>query len=271
MYALAVVIIALFLTGVVFVVAALIMGNLRFLMATGLVVWLLFKLSPAHAETLELALVSDGSVPVELMQDAVNDAQTIYAQLGVTLVVVSTEVKDNVPTHTNPDALLHDFRAEVSTGSNRADATVLFTTRTLNVGSRLYAGVATTGPACSAWQVAIVSASPAGGPVVYTLAHELGHALGLEHDDGPGYVMSPDERGTGTFSAQSIAQFNGQFRECLADTKPSTLNSPSPSVASVGEAPVPAGTHGGGGAMSLGQIVFLAFLIALLRGFAWRR
>jgi hypothetical protein len=225
----------------------------EFLVVTCLVV---LAVACSRADTITVALVSDGTVPVESMRDAAEQVDRIYSQLGTHVVVTSAEVYSNVPTHTNPNALLQDFRTQVSAGTQQPTATILFTARTLNVGGGLYAGIATTGPACTAWQVAVISTQEAGGPVANTLAHELGHTLGLEHDDGPGYVMGPDERGGDTFSPQSIAQYKGQFRDCLADP-----------VVAQAQAPVakstPVASKGGGGEMGETFIMFLAIAAAV--------
>jgi hypothetical protein len=223
----------------------------------------LLAISCSHAATFEVSVIVENDADRTAANDAITYAAQLYrSQLGLDLVATVVDV-NTVAGHTHAQALLDALEEyRVSHDAHRAtDATVLFTRRTLTMGATEYAGLATTGPACSAAASALVELRGDGfdGQI---LAHELLHTLGIVHDAAPGYLMSKNfsRVGSDTINPDDVLTVKATPLDCMVSALtpqavPSSVGSPSNS--------------GGGGALDwisaciLGALALLAIFSKL--------
>lgn len=182
--------------------------------------------SKADAAVAELAVIVDSaSIDRATVDRTIVEASTVLAPAGITLRVVSYEVF-NPATHANPYALLDALKQHrVSQNPRIGDIYVLFTERTLAVGGQRFAGMATMGPACMAAASALVQLRYDGTDST-TLAHEVAHTFGAEHDATPGWLMSEGFAGSNTMSPDTLGVLRGAYLDCMTDPPAATRSEP---------------------------------------------
>lgn len=199
----------------------------------------------AHADAVRIAIIADANVNRSTADGLVAGASRIWAQAGVDIEVVSYDTA-NVPAGTNPAALLDDVKLYP-----RPEGVTLvwLTLRPFEFADHTYYGYSTVGPACSQFATALVHLEFDGTDDI-TLAHELGHSLGLEHDQTYGWLMSEGTTGSRTLSPESLAKLPA-LMACH--------------VAKPVQAATEARTNGGGGCLSLGWLLVFALLLVLAK------
>lgn len=172
------------------------------------------KSTPARAPQMGIAiLLGSDDIPCAEATDIVSDAARIYAsQTDISLRVVSCSA-GNPSTDESAEYLLSaliNYRA-----SNPADVVVLFTTRDIFSGDAHFRGYSTRGPACNGNASSIVRVLRDGYDG-RTLAHELAHTLGVEHDMVSGYLMYPTTLGeSDTMSPDTLGVIRGDILDCM--------------------------------------------------------
>lgn len=187
--------------------------------------------------------------------DLIREAEAIYHRNGLPIKFSVDSFEVIRPSaHSNPWHVLDDVIEQRISPTRKADVYVLLTKRTLSVGSSIYAGVATNGPACAISASAVVSLWGAGDAV--TLAHELAHTFGVEHDAPGGYLMSAKTNAmSDVMSADTIGVIKGAYLDCMQEPA----------------ATVPVGTNastaptGGGGSLQLWFLLVLIGFAVLFR------
>ena len=170
----------------------------------------------------------------EEILDAINVTASVWAftpfDVPTRLILTSLTVVDadedpfdlpEVDGETDAYALLDALKAHVPQPS---DATVLFTGRNLEGPEGRVVGLASVDATCTPRAHGLVQLRDGDG---MTLAHELGHNLGAEHDDEPvaascdpeAFIMAPSSSGATEYSSCSVEQFEDHlaFVDCLDD------------------------------------------------------
>jgi hypothetical protein len=211
----------------------------------------------AHSETTMKIGVFVDSVDIskEHAYDLIREAESIYHRNGLSINFSLDSFEVVKPSaHSNPWHVLDDVVEQRISPTRTADVYILLTKRTLSVGSSIYAGVATKGPACSVSASAVVSLWGAGDAV--TLAHELAHTLGVEHDQPSGYLMSVKSNVmSDVMSPDTIGVIKGAYLDCMQEPAATVPTGTTHSTASVG----------GGGSLQLWFLLAMACLVVLFR------
>lgn len=181
-----------------------------------------------------LAIVADSSVNAwfggddatlnELIEQG-RIAAELIRPTGVVLDHVMTELHNAPPSTRHPIGVLSEIELR------RADITVLVTGGPLFIGTQAYRGYALPYSVCESKGRAIVSIQ-GDGYDAETLAHEIGHVLGMPHDgtspcagESPeAYIMSSRVVGNTAFSQCSIDQMKMllSLPGCLVSSAPVT-------------------------------------------------
>jgi hypothetical protein len=231
--------------------------------ATWVVLWLVVGVSallPTKADSAQTTakigiFVDSPDITEAYARQLVSEASIIFEQAGVRLEMDSYRlIKPSL--HSNPAYVLDDVIEERAAlrDSTEADVHVLLTKRALYIGSSLYAGYATKGPACTIHQSAVVSLIADERPASI-LAHEVAHTFGVEHDTTAGWLMSAPTRATDQMSPDTLGVIRGSLLDCMVD-KPSTV------PAAYAQEPA---QGGGGGSFQLWFVLALAAFVVMLR------
>lgn len=194
------------------------------------------------------------------VNEIIGNAHAVYRdQLGIDLQMTSLNIGVDTPADTQPVFLLDNLRAYDHHG---AYALVLFTARNMKIGQQSIAGYSTNGPMCSAQETSIVHI---GHDWLdnEVLEHELGHALGLPHDNTGVCAAAP-------FSGYIMATYStgaDHFSQCSIDVVKSALATQSscidPALAQAAQA-APAVPTAGGGGMGTGILIALAWIVIVV-------
>lgn len=242
-----------------------------FLAALGLV-FLVLVVTSARADSLpqmRIAVIVDKELAAFYTDEAharaevneiLGNAHAVYRdQLGVDLQMTSLIIGVDTPADTQPVFLLDNLRSYDHHG---AYALVLLTARNLKIGETAVRGYSTSGPMCSAQETSIVHIDHEWLDTEI-LEHELGHALGLPHDNTGVCAATP-------FSGYIMATYStgaDHFSQCSIDVVKSALATQSscvdPALAQAAQAAPAAPTTGGGG-MGTGILIALAWVVIVV-------
>lgn len=209
-------------------------------------------ISPAHGTTAKIGVFVDSEdISAADAMRLIEKANDIFQQSGVRLEFDSWRlVKPSL--HANPAYVLDDViqqRMELR-DSATADVYVLLTRGGLYIGSMNYAGYATKGPACTVHQSAVVHVLGNPEEDARTLAHEIAHTFGVEHDHTVGWLMAPAaHQATDVMSPDTLGVIKGSLLDCMQDKPVQTV------AYNVQDEPA-----GGGGSL---HVWFLAALLAV--------